>query len=592
MLSNSRPPIVARNEQSLKDGIDQIRHYQVIAVDTETSGLDPLKDRVWLIQLGTDSVQLVVDCMRTDPSPLREILEGPQVKVFQNAKFDLRMLAASFGLGVDNVADTMLIEQILENTFRHGVPRVSLKSMAKKYLDLELSKEERESFLEPIRDFSPAQIEYARKDVVATYRIFLKQMAELERQSLLQTAEIECRAVPAYAAMELKGICLDRARWAEAASATETEYEAARTKLLNILGGTGPGDLFGGLDADPGSDGQMKAALERLGLKKLKDLRKETLLATGNEAAALLVDFREARALRSSHGMEFLRHVHPADGRVHADFSQIAAPSGRSSCAQPNLQGIPKTERYRACLRAPEGRRIVTADYAGCELRIIAEASGDPIFIKTFNSGGDLHSIVASQVFKKNVSRTENPELRAKAKVINFGLAYGMGPAGLATQVRTSIRDAEDLLARYFRTFPTIYNFLETSAEEAIKRGYAVTLGGRKCSLPPDKGLQPSQRAEIERFAKNMPIQGTNADMIKVALAGIFDGFRSAGIDACVINMVHDEIVAEVPEKSAGDAALIVKRQMEKAGRRFIRKVPVEVECHIGEYWGDAGEKV
>jgi len=243
-------------------------------------------------------------------------------------------------------------------------------------------------------------------------------------------------------------------------------------------------------------------------------------------------------------------------------------------------------------MRPTEGRKIITADYSGCELRILAEMSGDPIFIKSFNAGGDLHSIVAEKVFGKKVSRTENPELRARAKVINFGLAYGMGSQGLAIQVGITPREAENLLARYFRTFPTIYQHLETSASEAIKKGVAVTLGGRKCRLPSPPETAGTRGAELRRFVKNMPIQGTNSDIIKTAMIGISDSFREKHLDAAIINTVHDELVVESSETDALPAAEIVKSRMINAGGRFIKKVPVDVECSIGRYWGDPSVKV
>jgi DNA polymerase-1 len=598
MLSNAKL-IFAGDGETLRRGIDEIRELPVLAVDTETTGLDPFEHKILLFQAGTDRVQLVVDCRRVDAAPLSEILAGPQVKVFHNAKFDIKFLEHGFSMRVHNVADAMLIEEILENSFSRNAMHPSLFNLALKYLAVELDKEMQKSFLETDGGFSERQIEYARMDVAATYRVFLRQMERLKKEALFDTARLESRAVRAYARMELLGVPVDATRWKEAAAETEKEYTAARAALNAYFKDNAPRDLFGDIDADHDGDEKLKAMLKKTGYHE-RDFKRETMAASDHEGAHLLLAYREARSAFSTHNADFLRFIHRRDGRLHADFRQIAAPSGRSSCADPNLQAIPKTERYRGSIRAPEGRKIITADYAGCELRIIAEASGDPIFIKTFLSGGDLHSMVAQSVFGVKVSRTENPGLRAKAKVINFGLAYGMGPGALAAQMkadmadedraRMNVREAEKLLAKYFKTFPTIYSYLETSAADAVKRGFCMTLGGRKCRLPDPKGMTEADRQAVLRFAKNMPIQGTNADIAKLAMTRIDEEFEKAGLSGGIINMVHDELVAEVPADRAREAAGIVKDQMMKAGARFVRHVPMEVECHIGDYWGHKGE--
>ncbi|MBI5525142.1 MAG: hypothetical protein HY897_02330 [Deltaproteobacteria bacterium] len=600
MLSNARQ-IFAKDGETLRKGIDEIRNLPVLAIDTETTGLDPFEHRALLIQIGTDQFQLLVDCRRVDPAPLSEILAGPQVKVFHNAKFDIKFLEHGFSMHVKNVADAMLIEEILENSFSRNAMHPSLFNLALKYLAVELDKEMQKSFLQAPGEFSDRQIEYARMDVAATYRVFLRQMDRLKKEALYDTARLESQTVRVYARMELLGVPIDAGKWKDAAAETEKEYAAARAALNAYFKDNVPRDLFGDINADFDGDEKLKALLKKTGYLE-RDFKRETMAASEHEGAHLLLAYREARSAFSTHNAEFLRFVHRRDGRLHADFRQIAAPSGRSSCADPNLQAIPKTARYRGCIRAPEGKKIITADYAGCELRIIAEASGDPIFTKTFLSGGDLHSMVAESVFGVKVSRTENAGLRAKAKVINFGLAYGMGPGALAAQMKAdmagedrakmNVREAERLLATYFKTFPTIYSYLESSAAEALERGYCVTLGGRKCRLPNAKGLSEFDRQAVLRFAKNMPIQGTNADIAKLAMTKIDEEFEKAAIGGGLINMVHDELVAEVPADRAREAALMVKEQMMKAGARFVRHVPMEVECHIGDFWGDKGEAV
>jgi len=407
-------------------------------------------------------------------------------------------------------------------------------------------------------------------------------MERLKQTSMLETAAIESRAALAFASMELSGLPIDQEMWLRNAADNEAGYSDRVSRLSCILklDPSGPEQEF-----EIKVRGALAARLGGIG-----DLKKEALLASGDEAARLFVELREYRSLKSASGVEFLRHVHPFDGRLHSEFTQLAAPSGRMSSSNPNIQGIPKTGAFRSCIHPKPGRAMITADYSACELRIMAEASGDPVFVKTFSDGGDLHSIVAKAVFGKNSSKTENPDLRAKAKIINFGLAYGMGPQGLAVQAGISVPDAEKLLKRYFGAFPKIRDYLEENSEAAMKRGYAVTLGGRRCTLPNTADLDQKRISELKRFCKNMPIQGTNADMIKTAMPLILDDLSSARIDASLINVVHDEILVETPASRAVETSDIVKSRMIKAGEKYIKKVPVVVECTIGRFWGDSGK--
>ncbi|MBC7794689.1 MAG: DNA polymerase I, partial [Clostridia bacterium] len=248
----------------------------------------------------------------------------------------------------------------------------------------------------------------------------------------------------------------------------------------------------------------------------------------------------------------------------------------------PNLQSMVKDGPHRSCFRARSGRLLVTADYAACELRIIAELSGDPVFAEAFARGDDLHARVASAVFGKPVSKTENPELRQRAKAVNFGLAYGMGAQGLARNIDVQVDEARRILDRYFKSFPRIRSFLERSAAEGLARGFARTIAGRRLYLSPDT---LETRGSAERIAKNMPIQGTNADITKIALARVhadLQAFPSAGL----VNVVHDELVVECDVNDATAVAELVRAGMIAAGRQLLRTIPVEVDIAVGEIWG------
>lgn len=403
-----------------------------------------------------------------------------------------------------------------------------------------------------------------------------RQIAALRRDELVWVSRIESQALPAIAEMEHVGVPLDAAAWRALLEDGRRERESLREELAGLLGREG--DLFGdhgALDSEPG----LREALRRAG-HVVPNMKRETLSALPPPLGPKLGRFRELGKLVQAYGVTFLEHV-DAEGRIHATFEQIGASTGRMACHSPNLQSVVKDSPYRACFRATEGRALITADYSGCELRILAELSGDPVFRETFARGGDLHSSVASTVFEVPVSKTENPELRQRAKAINFGLAYGMGPNGLARATGLSLSDSQSFLERYFRAFPRIREFLEHTARRAIDRGFAQTMTGRRMYLEHD-GTRES-RGRAERVAKNMPIQGTNADVVKIALARLRATLADTG--AFVVNTVHDEIVVETDEESAEDVARVVRYEMEAAGAEVLKEVPLEVDTAIGPAW-------
>jgi DNA polymerase-1 len=294
-----------------------------------------------------------------------------------------------------------------------------------------------------------------------------------------------------------------------------------------------------------------------------------------------LARYRELSKITSAYGEAFLAHA-GKDGRVHPVFEQMGASTGRLSCHSPNLQAVVKGTPHRGCFHTASHRRLVIGDYSACELRILADMSGDPVFAEAFSRGEDLHSRVASEIFGKTVSKRENPELRERAKAINFGLAYGMGAGGLARATGTSVTEARELFERYFKTFPRIRAFLDNSAAEALDRGFARTMTGRRLYL--DLGPDRDSRAAAERLAKNMPIQGTSADITKIALARLRKRLRLFH-DAAIVNTVHDEIVVECDETEADPVKDALGDEMRLAGGEVLRSVPVGVDVIVSSAW-------
>lgn len=589
--ARSRGVALIREPAELRAFLAQVSDAPFLALDTETSGLDPHRDKVLLLQLGTARLQAAVDAQAIGVEAVQEIFAAGRVVVLHNASFDLKMLARCYGPALDltsaTIMDTLLVELVLRNGRRSEVAEVGfgLKTLAQRYAGMDLDKTVREGFygIADVAQLSEAELRYALRDVEATWKVFAQQLPLLERDGLVKVAAIECAAAAAFAEMELTGAPLDVDAWRRLVEEAKTDSAAAKKALDHEFRAVADRDLFGGSTLNYDNEQEVLDALRKLGLQ-LTTTRREVLIATGHPAARAVAQYREHQKIVSSYGESFLAHVHPTTGRLHPRFTAVGAISGRASCSEPNLQNIPASSAFRACFRAPPGRRLIAADYVGAELRIIAEVSRDPVFIETFQRGGDLHAIVAARIFKKPVSKTENSELRARAKAINFGLAYGMGAQGLANQIDVPLADAEALLERYFLAFPRIRDYLNSSARAALGRGVAETIAGRKFWFT-DMRREGKDEATQLRVAKNMPIQGANADITKLAMGRVVRALRARRLDARLVNMVHDELLVEAAEAEAEVVRALVVAEMISAAQEFIRAVPIEVDAKIADTW-------
>lgn len=480
--------------------------------------------------------------------------------------------------------DAKAVERVLLRTFGSGAPRWACLRLTELLLaggrpallaPTDLAARHGVELADP-----SAGLEAFAQHTRGLARVLAAQVPLLKRDGLTWPSRIEAGAVAPLAAMEHHGMAFDAERWKALDTATERERADVRRQLLDMFSTRGERDLLGAAPVDLDNDAALKQALARAG-HPVADARRATLAALPPPLGPLLARYRELQKLANAYGESFLTHV-AADGRLHATFEQIGASTGRLSCREPNLQSIVKDAPYRECFRAPTGRTLVIGDYATCELRILAEMSGDPVFADAFARGEDLHSTVASRVFGKPVSKTQNPELRERAKAVNFGLVYGMGAGGLARAVDVDLRQAEDLLRRYFETFPRIGAFLARSAHEALERGFARTLTGRRLYL--DAGPDRSSRGAAERVAKNMPIQGTSADITKIALSRIHSRL-AAEPGAFMVNTVHDEIVVECDEARAPTIHATLAAEMRAAGAEVLRAVPVAVDVATSRFW-------
>jgi DNA polymerase-1 len=397
-------------------------------------------------------------------------------------------------------------------------------------------------------------------------------------------ADLEAPLIPLLAEMERRGILLDPA----ALRAISGELSARIADLERAVHREA-GEAF-----NISSTKQLQTVLfEKLGLPTGK--KTKTGYSTGVEVleelsgaypiVRLILEYREMTKLRSTYTDALLRLMDETTCRIHTTFNQAVAATGRLSSAEPNLQNIPvRTEVGREIRRAfvaPPGHRLLSADYSQIELRILAHFTGEPALVRAFNADEDIHAATASLIF--GVEREGvTPEMRRRAKTVNFAVLYGQTDFGLSKELGIPVAEARGFIDRYFQRFPGIREYTERTLEWARERGYVSTLTGRRRHFPDINSPNRSARQFAERAAVNSPIQGTAADIIKQAMLNVSRRIEREGNPARMLLQVHDELVFEVPEAAVSSAARLVREEMEGA---FPLKVPVRVDVKAGGNW-------
>jgi DNA polymerase-1 len=596
---------------------EQLARHSELGFDTETTSLSPFEGRVRLVQLaaagepvyvfdldrftagGDDSARR--ESARTVESlaPLRRLLAATRpVKIAHNAKFDAKWvghflgveLCGDFDSRADNkneverggLFDTLLASQLIsagEQEDRH-----SLASVAERYLNQPVDKTLQVSNWGG--ELSAAQIEYAARDAALMLPLRAKLVEALRANALTRTAQLEFECVVPLAALELAGVYLEQDCWRVKLKEIERRRDELHEQLQDELSEEpAQQSLFGPVRADLNLDShvQLTRALTRLGVPVPDSTRNWKLepLAAEFPVVGRILEYRTLQKTLKF-GETLLESINKETGRIHPHFHQIGAPTGRMSCTDPNVQQIPHAFDMRRCFRAPEGRRLVVADYSQIELRILAEFTGDQGFVDAFRSGADLHRVTAAQVFGVSVEQVSK-EQRDFAKRLNFGVVYGIGARRFALMTGLSQEQSEDLLRRYFSTYRGLDTWLRDAALKAVRERTAPrTVAGRLFRFnfdPEDK-----QAASLaQRGGKNSPIQGSSADIIKRALRLLHD--RLKGTTAQVVNVVHDEIVVETGAGEASETAKIVEEAMCAAGEEYVRAVPVKVETAVADEW-------
>lgn len=605
---------IVRTDKEYLRLLSALKKASAFVFDTETTSTDPLRaelvgisfcitagDAYYLPVVVPDAPRGEGDLFAGAPAAPREgfpvervvkdlrgIFADPAIgKYGQNIKYDMLVLSA-VGIETAGVAfDTMVAAYTLRSDRQH-----SLDSLAAEHLRYRMVSfsELTDGGKKDIREVPLDELgNYSAEDADMTCRlvdVLHGQTAAAGLQSLC--TDIEFPLIEVLARMERRGVRIDTAFLAEMSLRLGAELE----KLVAVI------HAHAGAPFNINSTQQLAVVLfETLKLppaKKTKtgystDVAVLETLRKAHPIVESLLEYRQLQKLKSTYIDALPKLIHPADGRVHTSFNQTVAATGRLSSSDPNLQNIPiRTDIGRSIRKAfvasDASSLILSADYSQIELRIMAHVCGDPALTEAFRNREDIHATTAARVFgvpPGEVSR----EMRRKAKEVNFGIMYGIGPFGLASRLDISQAEARDIIQRYFERFPKVNQYIADTIAAARTNGYVQTLRGRRRYIPDIANKNQNIRSNAERQAINMPIQGSAADMIKLAMVAVDREMRRRGMKGSMVLQVHDELVFDIPKKEEKTMRELVEREMTGA---MPLTVPVEVEMGSGTDWLEA----
>lgn len=596
--------VIVQDEASLEACVNELKMAKQIAFDTETTGLDPMLSELVGISLAADpgrgyyipvghekGTQLGLDQIRKALQPILTDLKIE--KVAHNAKFDLVVLQQA-GFQVTPISfDTMVAEWLINPTSRN----LGLKAQAYTRLGVQMTEIE-ELIGKGKNQITMAQVPiekaalYAAADAVMTLKLVKPMTQDLVTHVVDRLyLELENPLIPILADMEEAGISLDGDLF-ETFSAELTVEVDRLTEQACLLAG----EVFNLNSTQQLSD----ILFEKLALEPPDRSRKTSSGKYSTSAEVLesmrglhplvdiILEYRELSKLRSTYVDALPTQVNPKTGRVHTTFNQTGTVTGRIASQNPNLQNIPiRTElgrKVRQGFIAAPGHKLLAVDYSQIELRIVAHMAQDQAMIKAFKEGQDVHAATAAAIEDVPLGEVTRQQ-RRHAKAINFGLIYGMSPFGLTRTTDLTLAEAENFVKEYFREFPGVKKWLDNTRLEATRQGYVETLLGRRRYFPAlASGTSYTIRQRMEREAINAPVQGTAADIIKLAMIRLPEAIKKAGLKTRMILQVHDELIFEVPESELEEATKLVTQVMESA---LELSVPLLTEARVGHNWAE-----
>ena len=585
--------------------IEKLRQAEIFAFDTETTGLDYMQATIVGVSFAVEAgcaayVPLAHDYLGAPAQldrdavlqALKPLLEDPLVaKVGQNLKYDKHILA-NHGITLQGIAhDTMLESYVLDSTAgRHDMDSLAMRELGVQTVHFEdiAGKGAKQLTFNQIELADASK--YAAEDADITLRLHQAMSPRLARVAGLQAvySDIEVPLIPVLQRIERNGTLIDRQMLADHSYRLGQRMQALTEEAYKLAG----------REFNLSSTKQLGEILfEELQLPIIKKTPKgapstaeEVLveLAEDYELPRVLMEFRGLSKLKSTYTDKLGEMVDPGTGRLHTSYHQAVAATGRLSSSDPNLQNIPiRTEegrKVRQAFIAAPGYKILAADYSQIELRIMAHLSEDEGLLRAFANGEDIHKAAAAEVYGVPLEDVSG-DMRRSAKAVNFGLIYGMSAFGLAKQLHIGRQEAQAFIDRYFATYPGVKRYMDNTRSEAAERGYVETLRGRRLNLPEINSSNGMRRQAAERTAINAPMQGTAADIIKLAMLKVDAWLQSADVDARMIMQVHDELVFEVAESQVDVVRENIIRLMSEAETL---RVPLLVEAGVGINWDEA----
>lgn len=571
-----------------------------VAFDTEAAGRDPLTDRLVGIAFCNEKgkayyipIAHSYEGVYKQPDKdevfqrLRPLLRNSEIaKIGHNLKYDVMLLGREGVAVAGRLYDTMVAAYLLNpNKASHTLAEVSFEYLsAKKKSFVEVLKK-RKSFAEVTIEEAAS---YAAEDAALSFELRDVLFPKLRKEGLEKIYyDIEMPLIEVLAGMERSGIKVDTALLKALADEMAVEIESIQKRIF----------FLSGEEFNINSPKQLSRVLfQSLGLPPTK--KTKTGFSTGMDVLEDLAEhhalplevlhYRSLTKLKTTYLDVLPALVNPETGRVHTSFNQTATATGRLSSSDPNLQNIPIRgqwgRRIREAFIAEEGNLLLSADYSQVELRVLAHMSGDEGLKEAFQNGLDIHMRTAAELFGVSLDKV-TPDMRRTAKTVNFGVIYGISAFGLSETLNIERADAQKYINRYFDRHPGVRKFTETVLAEAKEHGSVATLFGRKRPVPELKSHNKNIRQQGERFAVNSPIQGTAADIIKIAMIRIWKRFREESVAARMILQVHDELLFEFPKDELERIKDIVRQEMEGA---VTLSVPIRVEVGHGSNWAEA----
>ncbi len=610
--SESKESVATETSYQVKDGyhlvddqktfsafLVELKKQTIFAIDTETDGLNPFKNNLlgisfsWVEKEGWYITTTALSADEKLTIELKNILADEKVKkIGHNIKFDLEVLEqAGFKLA-GLYFDTMIASYLLNpGTRQHNLEDLSFVEFGYKMQPITAligEKKSQQINLSAVDKVAVAN--YSCEDADLTWRLYFRLSEKLDDaviEGVLQ--KIEMPLIPVLAAMEKRGIKID-IDFLQAMSANfSLRLKNLASKIYKLAGTefniSSPLQLktilFEKLKISTAGIGKIKTGISTAAaeLDKLKGR---------HEIIDLIMDYRELAKLRNTY-LDPLPILADENQRVHTSFNQTVTATGRLSSSEPNLQNIPiRTDLGREIRRAfvaADGYKILSADYSQIELRIVASLANDKKMLAAFKDNEDIHTATAAKILDLPIEKVTKEE-RRQAKAVNFGIVYGLGPRGLAEGTGISYEQAQEFIERYFEVYSGIKEYIENTIALAHELGYTETLFGRRRYLPEINAHHPQLRAQAERMAVNHPVQGTSADLIKLAMINIEQCFQTEFVagEAKMLLQVHDELVFEIKDDLVVYASRLIKEAMENV---YQLRAPIKVEIAVGKNWGE-----